>query len=278
MRKYAVLDKGYVRLVTYTPHNMVALAEAIEDGDLERARMLIRDHELAVVNAAKASFMKESQTLGDKEIRLLRFLAEHGHSSPTRHAMFTFEIKAPLLVARQWFKYRIGSTHGPDSAELIGAPAEILEWFGLSGDDGGFDDPMYARNEASRRYVTIEPEFYIPDVWRGAPENKKQGSSGEVDPITAATMRHRLIRLTDSALGAYEMALKKGVCAEQARLFLPAYALYTVWRWSCSLQACCFFLSQRLAHDAQSEIREYAQAVYALVKPVFPRVIPDHES
>ena len=60
------------------------------------------------------------------------------------------------------------------------------------------------------------------------------------------------------------------VAAEQARLFLPAYGMYVVYRWTCSLQSIALFLNQRLEEAAQVEIRDYARAVLALIQPVFP--------
>jgi len=98
--------------------------------------------DLSVVNAARASFGKEVTELGTKDARLIDFLARENHMSPFRHAFITFEFKAPLMVARQHWKYVVGSDHTMDS------------W-----------------NESSRRYVTMEPEFYYPSAeeWRLAP-------------------------------------------------------------------------------------------------------------
>src|SRR5690606_6679737 len=87
----------------------------------------------------------------------------------------SFEVKAPLMVRSQWFKYRVSSEHTPQ--QWIPVPWEEL---GAGNGDDGSDDPLYARNEASRRYVTMEPEFYVPDAWRSAPANKKQGSGAPV--------------------------------------------------------------------------------------------------
>ncbi|WP_420799732.1 FAD-dependent thymidylate synthase [Paenibacillus mesophilus] len=73
-----VLDKGYVRLVNHM------------------------GSDLTVVNAARVSYAKESKELSDKDIKLIKFLAREGHTSPFRHVMLQFEIYAPLMVARQW--------------------------------------------------------------------------------------------------------------------------------------------------------------------------------
>lgn len=218
-QKVDVLDnKGYVRLVD------------------------IMGSDLTVVNSARVSYDKASAELTEKDIRLIKFLAKHGHTSPFRHAMAQFEIYAPLMVARQHWKYVVGSDHTMDA------------W-----------------NESSRRYVTEEPTFYIPrqGEWRSAPENSKQGS-GDPLPTDDGQWTALLMEYIEEGVALYEQAIKDGICAEQARLFLPAYGMYVRYYWTASLQSVAHFLNQRLGHDAQKEIQEYARAVYELVKPHFP--------
>lgn len=204
--------------------------------------------DLTVVNAARVSFNKESFQLSDKDKKLIKFLATHGHTSPFRHATMQFEVYAPLMVARQWWKYIVGSSHN--------------------------QDPLGAWNESSRRYVTEEPEFYIPlpHDWRLAPENRKQGSGGSfyaAEPSEAHNLTNELREIIRQGVRRYERALELGVTPEQARLFLPAYALLVRWYWTCSLQAVAHFLDQRLAEDAQGEIQQYAREVAVLVLPFF---------
>lgn len=199
--------------------------------------------DLTVANAARVSYNKKKDTLDEKDRRLIQFLAEHGHTSPFRHATLQFEIYAPLMVARQWWKYVVGSDHIMDG------------W-----------------NESSRRYVTEEPEFYIPqdNEWRSAPENSKQGS-GDVLPMEdGMELMSKLIEHSFEGEELYRWAMNKGVCAEQARLFLPAYGMYVRWYWTASLQSVAHMLQQRLNHDAQFEFQEYAKAVYELARPHFP--------
>lgn len=151
---------------------------------------------------------------------------------------------------------------------------KVLDFVG-PGDDGS-QDVMYARNEASRRYVTMEPEFYIPEIWRGAPENKKQGSAGPVGEVYGIELNILLKDVIAHSLNCYNTALTYGVCAEQARLFLPMYGLYTVWRLTQSVQSFCHFLKQRhpaLSHDAQVELQRYASAAGELVLPIFPHSV-----
>lgn len=263
-----VLDKGYVRLC---------------DTNLVRSVM---GSDLSVVNAARASFAKENFELSERDIRLIRFLAEHGHESPFRHAVVTLEIKAPLMVARQWFKYRIGAIYGPDTAEFLGVsiPADlyphvveylekVIGWV-PQGDDAGFDDRLYARNEASRRYLTTKIEFYVPTVWRRRPENAKQGSAGPLPEDVCRRLTERLEQKIRQGIEDFEWALSMGVAPEQARGFLDCmYFLYTSWRWTASLQAVAHFLQQRLGDDAQWEIQQYARGVFELIRPLFPHSI-----
>lgn len=138
-------------------------------------------------------------------------------------------------------------------------------------DESAYRDPFLQWNEESRRYVEQEPEFYIPEKWRCAPERRSQGSGGIHSQSYSASVKLR--EHAHDSVRYYENTLEEGICAEQARLFLPAYAMYTSWRWTGSLQGICHFLSQRLSHDAQSEIREYAAAVRDIVQQVWPETV-----
>jgi thymidylate synthase (FAD) len=204
--------------------------------------------DLTPVNAARVSFDKRGSRDVDGELaprdrRLLRYLAEHDHTSPFRHAVLTFEIYAPLMVARQWWKYRIGGSH---------------------------TEPLEAWNESSRRYISEEPVFYCPSEWRSAPASRKQGSGAALDGPAAAYASALLSERIREGLEAYQWALQAGIAPEQARLFLPAYAMYVRWWWTSSLQGVVHFLRQRLADDAQWEIRQYALAVDAITRSAFP--------
>jgi thymidylate synthase (FAD) len=142
---------------------------------------------------------------------------------------------------------------------------------------------MEAWNESSRRYITEQSEFYIPGAkeWRMSPANSKQGSGGsyahETGDVEGAHLATGALKdLVDKSVKAYEKALKLGICAEQARLFLPAYGLYVRWYWTASLQSVIHFLNQRLEHDAQKEIQDYAKAVQTLTEGRFPIVMKNH--
>lgn len=221
MEKIQVLDKGYVIL-----HAVL--------GD-----------DLTAVNAARVSYNEQSLEMNSKDQRLLKYLADHDHTSPFRHSILQFEVYAPLMVARQWWKYIVGSDHR---------------------------DPFTAWNESSRRYVKEDVEFYIPtsSSWREAPKNSKQGSGDFVADEIGQQLTQELVAIIENGEKMYQKALIMGIAPEQARLFLPAYGLYVRWYWTGSLQSVAHFLKQRTAKDAQKEIQDYAKAVFTLAKTKFP--------
>jgi thymidylate synthase (FAD) len=226
MKKIDVLNLGYVGLVS------------------------TMGNDLEVANAARVSFDKRSELdmtglLKSKDKKLIDFLWKEEHTSPFRHCVLSFEIYAPLMVARQHWKYAVAST---------------------------FVDDQNGWNESSRRYITEEPAFYIPTAedWRSAPENSKQGSGEPINYGLGIELTMRLFNTIEAAEKEYQNALDMGVCAEQARLFLPAYSMYVRYRWTTSLHGVMHFLQQRLAHDAQKEITDYALAMKSLAEEAFP--------
>jgi thymidylate synthase (FAD) len=203
--------------------------------------------DLSVVNSARVSFNKRKEVFDDKDRSLVNFLIRENHTSPFRHAGLSLEIYAPLFVARQWWKYAVASSHLDDQ--------------------NGW-------NESSRRYVTEEPEFYLPAAgeWRMAPENMKQGSGDFFPDSVGKEWSEELEAFYRAGEDLYATAMKEGIAPEQARLFLPAYGMYVRWVWTTSLQGALNFLGQRVDHAAQYEIQLYAHAVEEYVKDLFPVV------
>lgn len=207
--------------------------------------------DLSVANAARVSMAKESQwaiafgpvginpltpsnKLSIADTKLLNYLAKHKHWTPFSHPQISFRIKAPIFVARQWFKHMVGIT----------------------------------RNETSRRYVDDAPEFYLPAEWRMRPEGSiKQGSAG-VHPDSAAWdetvggILHVTVRL-------YNAMIADGVAPEQARMVLPQ-SMMTEWIETASLAAICRACALRLDPHAQAETRDVAERVAEIVAPLFP--------
>ena len=209
--------------------------------------------DLSVVNAARVSFGKQSEwdvdydndmftgqnVLSDRDTKLIQYLAKHEHISPFGHAFASFHVKAPIFVARQLVKHK------------------FLRW-----------------NEISRRYVDDEPEFYVPDVWRGRSADKKQGSDAEVSVNVAWYDRDDGYNSwpEDSqfiALEAYQKMLELGVAPEQARMVLPQSTM-TEWYWSGSLDAFASMCKLRLKEDTQYESRLVAQQISDKMAELFP--------
>jgi thymidylate synthase (FAD) len=201
--------------------------------------------DLDIVNSARVSFNKETFSLEEKNIKLINFLVKEKHDSVLRHCILSLEVYAPLMVARQWWKHHIGASS-------------------LDGQDGW--------NESSRRYITEKEEFYIPDAdgWRSAHENLKQGSGASVDRVTGSKYLQRLQASVYRGIKDYEHALADGIAPEQARLLLPAYAMYVRWRWTASLNAVLNFVSLRNKEDAQYEIAQYAKAIESIIEEYYP--------
>jgi len=214
------------------------------------------DHQgtdLSVVNAARVSFDKQSdwvtddddfylldpnekEILSEKDAKLINYLAKHNHWTPFGHAFATFRIKAPLFVARQMGKHQVG-----------------LVW-----------------NEVSRRYVDSEPEFYIPESFRGRAENVKQGSSqNAVETPGAGQDYPGITYAVETALAAYKGLLKDGVAPELARMVLPQNMM-TEWIWSGSLAAFSRVCRLRLDPHTQIETQEVAKQIATEMEVLFP--------
>jgi len=185
--------------------------------------------DLSVVNAARVSFGKTHKAMTEGDTKLIHYLAKHKHMSPFGHAFASFHVKAPIFVARQLVKHK------------------FLRW-----------------NEISRRYVDDDPEFYIPDQWRGRADDKKQGSGIALadQDIHIGTTQRIVFML-------YESMLKKGVCPEQARMVLPQNTM-TEWYWSGSLDAFADMCNLRCKEDTQFETSQAAQCVSHCMKDLFP--------
>jgi thymidylate synthase (FAD) len=233
--------------------------------------------DLSVVNAARVSFGKKSEwevvshsrmtslldevnlndytwvssgnsgyykKLAYKDVKLIKYLAKHKHISPFGHAFASFHVKAPIFVARQLVKHK------------------FLRW-----------------NEISRRYVDDEPEFYVPDVWRGRSADKKQGSSDEavdVPPFEDYYVDYQGgLHIGESSehnlycLEYYKHLLDAGVAPEQARMVLPQSTM-TEWYWSGSLDAFADMCRLRLPSDTQQETRVVAQQISEKMSELFP--------
>ena len=198
---------------------------------------------LSVVNDARQSFAGESAEWTERDGKLLRYLAKHHHTSPFRGVVFKWSVKAPLFVARQWWKHTVAST---------------------------FVDDQLGWNEKSFRYCAAdEAEFYVPKEFLQQSEDNRQASAGPLPSRSQSLAFAQYAQAVEACKQAYAGLLLTGVSKEQARAILPS-ALYTSFVWTCSLQALFHFISLRIGHGAQGEIVAYAKALLELGRPVAP--------
>ena len=237
-------------------------------GFIELINGMVVDPLISIVNSARVSFNKEVTNLEERDFKLIKYLLEHEHKSVFRHSYFTFRIKAPLFVFRQWWKYQIGS-----------------EWIENS---GNIEIPETNWNEASGRYVEFEPIFYIPKTLREQSVSNKQGSieNSNIDKIHIVenTIVGDILQKTNEydavnylkkscndSYNAYVNLINSRVSKEQARMILPQN-IYTECIWTCSLETIIYFLKQRLKQDAQFEIRSYALALRSIMGFVLDKI------
>lgn len=155
------------------------------------------------------------------------------HWVPFGHPHISIRMQAPVPIARQAFKHKIG----------------------------------FVESEESRRYISSTPSLYIPDEFRAAAASVKQGSAG-VHP-NSEHWRTNYIEASQNMVAIYELAIRDGICPEQARFFLPQ-GCEVNWVWTGSLYAYANFFNQRSDSHAQKEIRELADQIDQIIAPLYP--------
>lgn len=201
--------------------------------------------DLAVVNAARVSFDKEStwewendwehdSKLCEKDEKLIGYLAKHNHWTPFAHTSVKFRVTMPIYVARQLAKHQVGGV----------------------------------ANEVSRRYVSYTPVLDVPTAWRKSAENVKQGSSDELVQMTPECQK-RIYDTMEACLKLYNDLLCLGVCPEQARVVLPLCS-ETTWVWTGSLVFYARVCKLRLDPHAQKETRDVAEEIAKYMAELFP--------
>lgn len=192
--------------------------------------------DLTVVNRARQSFNQFSEQLGDKERGLINYLMKNKHGSPFEMVDFTFNVKAPIFVAREWMRHRMGSY-----------------------------------NEMSGRYTQMLPDCYVPavDGFRrqvGSPGHYRFEKLGHPESVAAQT---KMIEVQRKCWSTYRDLLTQGVAKEQARMVLPV-SMMTRFSFKANLRSLFNFFALRNHEAAMSEIREYAAAMEEQVREVVP--------
>ncbi len=193
------------------------------------------------VAAARVSLRREVASLADeskdqieRDKALIRRLLRDHHTSPFEHAVFQFRIRAPILVARQWFRHRFASY-----------------------------------NEESGRYSKLEDELYLPERLHG-PVGKPMDYvmaplPGEMNERARREIEAHYAR----ARALYESLLAMGVAREHARMVLPV-AQYTSFFWTVNALSLMNFIYLRTAPAAQAEIRAYAEVIEDIFRERMP--------
>lgn len=212
----SVLDHGYVRLVNHM-------------GD-----------DLSIVRSARVSYAADWRTGEDagKDERLIKYLIKNRHTSPLESVVFTFEIKCPIFVARQWHRHR-----------------------------------TWSYNEISARYSELPEEFYVPELNKITTQSSdnKQMRTDEPHP-KAETIRAEIEGVCRVAHHLYKQMLEWKCPRELARTVLPL-ATYTRFFGTVNLHNLLHFLSLRDHEHAQYEIQVYAKAIKELITPLIPATI-----
>jgi len=185
-----------------------------------------------IVEFARVSYNSPSKG-PEQDQKLLNFLYKNRHTSPFESVQITFDLKMPILVARQYIRHRTQSV-----------------------------------NEISARYTELPEEFYIPETWRKQDVKNKQGSveSLELDhKALSETLRFNCAQQYEL----YQELIRKGVAREMARMVLPVN-IYTQMYVSWNLKNLLHFINLRDDAHAQAEIQVYGKAIKAICTKLFP--------
>ena len=219
-KEFKVLDKGFVRMVDYY-------------GSDQR-----------IVQSARVSYGDGTKSVS-QDAALIDYLLRHQHTSPFEQVVFTFHLKMPIFVARQWVRHRMGRM-----------------------------------NEVSGRYSVMRDEFYVPEdscIAKQSKDNKQGRESEPLPEAEAEEFRNAFEAGQKLSYEAYSKMLDKGLAREIARINLPL-SLYTEFYWQMDLHNLFHFLKLRLDSHAQYEIREYAKVILEMVRKVCPMATASFEN
>ena len=156
------------------------------------------------------------------------------HFAPFCHPQISLSLEAPVPIARQMFKHKVG----------------------------------FIESEESRRYISVKPQFFYPEIWRDAAANVKQGSASTTHKDNEE-LKTLYAGYCDYCEYMYTDFLNRGVCPEQARFLLPQG---TEVRWSLtgSLFAFTNLYNQRSDSHAQKEIQDLAKDIGDIIEKLYP--------
>ncbi len=208
--KIPILDKGFVKLVDYM-------------GD-----------DNSIVQSARVSYGEGTKTKRNDE-KLINYLWKNKHTTPFEMCEIKLHIKAPIFVARQWFRHRTASY-----------------------------------NEISARYSEMKDEFYLAELNQLCEQSDKNKQCRDEKLVEDGLYIKGLLEQAHKyTYMVYKELLKSGLARELARGILPVN-LYTEFYFKINLKNLLHFLSLRNHSHAQYEIREYAIAIEEIIKILYP--------
>jgi thymidylate synthase (FAD) len=205
--------------------------DPLQDGKSSLELIRVSGSDVDVVNAARVSYGKIITNITDRDKKLIKYLLEHGHTSPFEHNQLSFRVQCPIFVARQWMRHRMNSY-----------------------------------NEISYRYTTVIEQFYVPNQWRMQDKVNKQASA---ESFENEALKKQYQEVIDLSLATYKQLLEAGVSRELARGVLPV-CTYTQFIFTCNLHSLMHFIKLRLHEGASYEIQQYAKGMLELAFPYFP--------
>jgi len=122
-------------------------------------------------------------------------------------------------------------------------------------------------SEESRRYISDEPGIWFPNEWHSRPEDVKQGS-GDAHPHQFVTQAAATAAIA-SSLHNYDAMLRAKVAPEEARIVLPLNTMTTV-TWTGSLLFWSRVCNQRVDSHAQLAAQELGRQIADIVRPRYP--------
>ena len=192
----------------------------------------------AIVEAARVSYQTGTKaTRTDRA--LIRYLMRHKHTSPLEMCEVKLHIRAPIFVLRQLLRHRTASI-----------------------------------NEESGRYSEIREMFFSPALGDLAPQSldNKQGREGEFPLHKQKAIRNVIEANNEYSYASYKALLGEDLARELARITLPLTA-YSSLYWKIDLHNLLHFLTLRTDSHAQKEIRDYADAILEIIRPLFPYAV-----
>lgn len=218
----------------------------------------------AIVQAARVSYGEGTKT-PSTDTQLIRYLLRHRHTTPFEMVELKFRVMVPMDCWRQWIRHRTANVNEYSTrySEAIDVCAKTSEWRSQS----------KSNKQGSGEFITEWPEDWAVEYAEGGTIVDIGDEELYPIPIENATvvdfLNYYEAEFQAQARDVYELRLKAGVAREQARKDLPL-STYTIAYWKIDLHNLFHFLGLRMDSHAQFEIRQYANAIYDLIKPIVP--------